>query len=181
MLPWSRSSTCTLNGVSVAVHTHACRSTERHHQTWNQIPHRQGFRWHTHIYTHTQACMHPNWWGEVCCLWGTESDNSLDKQHRPVKELREAASLMAPEDLLVDAMLCLHFKPRACIAIAHVYRGSCAHFQKSRGEEGLTGFEKDFGGLLLNSISGCFEFTLGFFLTDLHYFRVLGHLVQLFD
>lgn len=54
-----------------------------------------------------------------------------------------------------------------------------AEERRRKGEYSLTGFEQYFSGLLLDSISGCLEFTLGFLLTDLHYFRVLGHLVQL--
>lgn len=47
------------------------------------------------------------------------------------------------------------------------------------GADSLTGFKQYFSCLLLDSISGGLQFALGFLLTDLHYFRVLGHLVQL--
>lgn len=55
-------------------------------------------------------------------------------------------------------------------AIIHKHLRTQVGVREREDVECLTGFEQYFGRLLLNSVSGCLELTLGFLLTDLHDF-----------
>lgn len=119
---WSERGTRRLNGPSVAIHTHAEVLRQKSADITSD-PHMPGSRWHTH----TRLKLGIIDEGRIRCLRGTASDNGLDKQHQPVKVLRETTSLMAREDLWCD-------NPRVCIVSVHVYSRSSGHFQvQSRG------------------------------------------------